>query len=133
MNSIGARGIPRKVEVFILRNIHAIEQLEILLLLHREPDREWSIDEVNDAIRTNPVSVGTKLADLCARKLLGKKWVENRWVYRYAAQLDISKEIDELDKFYGTHRHVIIELIYSRPAETIRIFADAFRFRQDDD
>ena len=34
---------------------------------------------------------------------------------------------------YAERRYTVIDVIFSKPAERIRVFADAFRLRQDDD
>lgn len=127
------RGIPQKVEAFVLGNINSIEQLEVLLLLRKDPDREWDADQVSSALRTNPASAAGRLSDLRSRKLLSKRRDAGQLYYRYSPEAEIGLLVDEVAKFYTTHRHMIIELIYSRPAETIRILADAFRIWKDEE
>lgn len=126
------RGIPRKVEVFVINNIYAVEQLEVLLLLRKDPEKKWSAEAVNTVMRTNTSSIAERLEALNTLKLVQKKQEGAQSLYQYAPTSDTKEVVDELAKFYGTHRHVVIELIYSRPAEKIRIFADAFRIRKDD-
>jgi hypothetical protein len=45
-----------EVRSFIHKHIDAAEQLEILMLLQREPNREWTPEDVSRAIYTVPAS-----------------------------------------------------------------------------
>ena len=39
-------GIPDDVAAFLNRNVRSVELLEILLLLHSDPKRDWTADQV---------------------------------------------------------------------------------------
>lgn len=126
-------GIPHKVEAFVLKYIHSIEQLEVLLLLRKESDREWRAEDVSATLRTNPVSAAGRLTDLKARKLISKRIDTGEPLYRYTHDAEVREVMDDVAKFYASHRHAIIELIYLRPAETLRVLADAFRIWKDEE
>jgi hypothetical protein len=130
---LNQHGIPHKVEAFVLKYIHSIEQLEVLLLLRKESDREWSAEDVSATLRTNPVSAAGRLADLKARKLISKRANNGELLYLYTHDVEVRELVDDVAKFYASHRHAIIELIYLRPAETLRVLADAFRIWKDDE
>ncbi len=127
------QGIPRDVEEFILRSIHSVEQLEILLLLAKDIDRDWTVEEILSVIKTAPSSVESRLTDLCGRRLVSKRLVNVRTVYRCSMTPSVTSCVHELSKFYESHKDAVITLIYSRPAEAIRIFAEALQIRRDDD
>ncbi len=123
--------IPRDIEIFILKNIHSIEQLEVLLFLRKESKREWSAIEVSAALRSSSTSVEARLTDLLSRKFVAARPNLDHMAYIYLSTTDNNLLVDKVAQYYGTHRHAIIELIYSRPAENIRVLADAFRIWKD--
>ena len=127
------RHIPDVVQRFVLTNLHSVEQLEVLLHLRKNPDREWSAESVSDALRTTPTSVASRLKDLHSRGLISRRQAGQVAVYRYLPPAGIKSAIDSLAQLYGTHRVRIIALLYPRPAEAIRWFSDAFRLRKDDE
>lgn len=121
-------GIPDDVEQFIADHVHSVEQLEVLLLLHRTRDRAWSAADVARDLRIDAVSAATRLEDLRARSL-----VEPRGAGEFCYQPP-SRAVDEivatLGKLYGERRVTLINLIFSKPSANIRSFADAFRWRK---
>lgn len=126
------RRIPLEVEAFILKNIHSIEQLEVLLLLQRDPTREWNEEEVSTALRSNPASAQARLKDLQSRNLVIENRSKEQHTYHAVNGSNLAKLVEDVALYYGTHRHLIITLIYSRPTETLRILADAFLIWKDE-
>src|SRR5215472_16187925 len=53
-----------ELSLFIKQYITSLEQLEILLLLFREPGRAWTIEQVFRVTQTNPDSVAKRLNGL---------------------------------------------------------------------
>ncbi len=66
-------GISRAVEQFIHDNINSVEQLEVLLLLAADPQREWTATRVSQELRIQPESAANRLADLHSRGILDSK------------------------------------------------------------
>ncbi|WP_236515234.1 hypothetical protein [Sandaracinus amylolyticus] len=105
-----------------------MEQLEILLLLRSWRDRDWSPDEVAKELRTATISAGHRLVDLAARGLLTAD--QNR--YRFAPNGDaLEVAIADLARVYRERPVTVIEIIFSKPSDVIRTFADAFKLRRD--
>ena len=127
------RGIPDAVRRFVISNIYSVEQLEILLHLHKNQSLEWSAEATSTALRTNPASTASRLADLHMRRLLTTRQDGRTTLFRFSASNDLKRSVDDLAKYYSSHSSRIIELIYSRPSESIQRFADAFRFRRRDE
>ncbi len=105
------RGIPRALENFVIKNVHSIEQLDILLLLRKRHQEELTIKAIEAVIRTNAKSIAARLEDLFARSLLTKKCLGGESYFRYATTEESDAFVDELARFYETHKHAIIELI----------------------
>lgn len=128
-----AGGVPHDVQRFIADNIDSAAQLEVLLLLRGEPDREWSAADVSRALVSTPQSAALRLADLDDRRLLARSDGPDGPCYRYApggAQAD--RTIAALAEAYAKRKTAVIRLIFSRPSERVTSFADAFRIRRDD-
>jgi hypothetical protein len=51
--------------------------------------------------------------------------------YRYAPPPELHRSIAGLVETYRERRVSVINLVYSRPSDAIRSFADAFRLRKD--
>jgi hypothetical protein len=58
-----ARSISPEVRRFVLERIHSVAQLELLLMLHRDPSVEWTAETAGREMRYP--------ADLAAAELLG--------------------------------------------------------------
>ena len=127
-----ASGIPNDVAQFVAEHIHSLEQLEVLLLLRASAPREWDGATIARELRFDPGSAAKRLADLAARGL-ATAIDEAKGTYRYEPvppeQDDLVRRLAEA---YDQRRVSVITLIFSKPSDTIRSFADAFRLRKDD-
>jgi predicted ArsR family transcriptional regulator len=123
-------GIPREVEQLIAEHISSIEQLEILLLLFRESSRRWTAEDVAKELRIHAASAATRLAALTAHGFLRAEAAPAP-VYLYQP---VSSALDEavggLAAAYAERRVTVIGLIFSKPLDNIRVFADAFRLKK---
>lgn len=118
------------VQQFVLRHIDSIEQLEVLLLLRAHADRAYSPEEVSRELRTAPASAVHRLATLARSGLVVEA---PAGAYRYAPRTsDLDAAASELADAYAVRRFAVTTLIYSRPLDQVRTFADAFRIREED-
>jgi len=62
--------LPEDVRQFLHQNIDSVEQLEVLLLLWRTPERGWTSDEVATAVYSHPSPVVRGLSKLNGKGLL---------------------------------------------------------------
>ena len=114
---------------FINKNISSVEQIEVLLILHANPERVWTIDEISAILRSSPNSIRSRLQMLEERGLSATVRDEG---YRYAPSERLHAMVEMLANEYALRRFSVIELIFSRP-DAARSFADAFRLRSEDD
>lgn len=121
-------GIDPAVLAFVDRHIHSIEQLEILLLVHRLKDREWTARAVADELRSNPDSAAQRLRELAEDGLVVAA-DGSPDVYRYRATGDLDRAVVALADAYRDYRLRITERVFSKP-DGLTSFADAFRFRR---
>jgi hypothetical protein len=121
-------GLPEDVHGFLHQNIESVEQLEVLLLLWRTPERGWTSDAVATAVYSHPSSVVRRLAMLLGQGLLRER---EPGCYQYAPRTaDIHHTVTRLDQAYRERRVAVITLIASKPIENVRAFSDAFRIRR---
>jgi hypothetical protein len=124
-------GIPEVVRSFIARRIESAELLETLLLVHSEPEREWSPEEVARSIYTVPASATRRLEQLVAMGLARSNGAPNPR-YQFAPENEEARaEVEALAEAYRQHRVAVINLIYAQPVDPLRSFADAFKLRRD--
>lgn len=114
------------VRAFIQTHIHSVEQLEVLLLLRRERHRLFTGAEVARELRVHPASAAQRLEDLTQRRLA------TRDGDRYQFGPDdpaLERSTHALAAAYADARVAVIQLIFSKPNDAIRSFADAFKLK----
>ncbi len=125
--------LPEAVRRFIADHIDSVEQLEILLLLFHHPERSWTAEAVARELRISALSAGDRLKDM-ARSTLLARVQGSEGEYRYAPEnQQQGVVVAGLAAAYSERRVTVINLIFSKPIDKIRTFADAFRLRRDDD
>jgi len=121
-----SHALPSDVESFISYCIDSVEQVDILLLLSSSRDREWTIDEVSEHLRSSPRSVGLRLGSLVAHGLAAR----NGMLFRYAASPSDDALVQRLAQVYVERRSAVINGIFSERPDPMRSFAEAFRFTE---
>jgi hypothetical protein len=122
--------ISSTVRKFIAEHIESAELLEALLLIHSDQERDWSPDDIARSIYTVPASATRRLEQLVELGLATSNGAANPR-YQWAKASPLADEVDELAETYRAHRVAIINMIYARPADPLRSFADAFKLRKD--
>jgi len=123
-----AGGIPDRVGQFIGAHISSVEGLEVLLLLHGQPERWWRHDEIGAELKSVPESVALRLADLREHDLVE---TDAAGAYRFSPAADAAA-VDELRESYRRRRVAVIAAIFAEPGDDpAQDFADAFRLRKD--
>ncbi|WNG32920.1 hypothetical protein F0U61_04295 [Archangium violaceum] len=121
------------VRRLIAENIDSVEQLEILLLLFQHPQRTWNAESVARELRVSALSAGERLEDLNYDGLVAR--VDgSAGEYRYGPETPaLDEAVRGLATAYAERRVTVINLIFSKPVDKIRTFADAFRLRKKGD
>ena len=122
--------IPAEVSRFIIEQLSSVAELEVLLLLRQDRERQWAPSEVGRSLYTSPDVSAAQLEELRKRGLLSRSDDEPR--YRYAPKtLAIEAVVDRLAELYRERRVTLITLIYSKPVDKVQTFADAFKLRKE--
>lgn len=124
--------LPDDVRQFIASNISSVAQLELLLLLRDEPDREWTSEEVSRHLYTAASGIVRELNDLVTKGLAYTTQApDTKFRYRLNPEDKADMIVDRLAILYKERRVAVISLIHSHPMQTARSLADAFRIRKD--
>lgn len=121
-----------EVEQFLLKYIESVEQLEVLLLLNAHPDRPWTIQEVNDQIKSSEESVSKRLQTLAHQGLITALNADKTVFQIQTAKPEINQTVSALDACYKERRLKVLECVFSKPMSSLRVFADSFKIRKDD-
>jgi hypothetical protein len=126
--------LPPQVRALIVDRISSVVQLEILLLLHAEPARSWTADDAATHFRIDPTWAEAQFTELAAQGLVRPLSGGSATTHQYAPKTaDLARAVSDLSKAYNDMRVSVISLIYSKPTDTLKSFADAFRIRKDKD
>lgn len=117
----------------LLDRLDSIAQLELLLLLQRTAPDEWTADRLAAELRIEEAWALDQLGLLRARGLLVES-EPGSGRYRFdPATPALAKAVEALAACYPERRVTVVSVLYSRPSDRIREFADAFRIRREDD
>jgi DNA-binding IclR family transcriptional regulator len=122
--------IPARVLQFLAERIDTVPQLEALLLLWENPQREWSEEELAARIYVSRPVAATIMQALQRQQLVTTEPVSTR--YRYNPQWDPSGEVmPEVAAAYSRHLVQLATFIHSRASTAVREFARAFDLKKD--
>jgi hypothetical protein len=113
---------------FVNKNISSVEQIEVLLILHANPERVWTVDEISAILRSSTYAIESRMPGLISARLA--KAVEGG--YQYTASGRTHALVEMLQEEYGARRFSVIELVFSKP-DPLRSFADAFRLKEEEE
>lgn len=123
--------IPDDVRRLIASSIASATEVEIILHMRQSQDRDWGAEELARAVHIDAHAAESLLPDLAERGFLAI--VDGSPpTYKYQPTTPaFGRAVDRLAEIYPTRRVAIINLIFSRPPEALRIFSDAFRLRRE--
>lgn len=128
---MGDDGIPEHVKQFLYEHISSAVQLELLLFLCNRSHEEWTASRLVKEFRVDREWLDAQLAELSEHGLLQVTKEGAERTYRYSPSTpELEKGVFGLGKAYTDRRVTVTNLIYSKPVDNIRVFADAFRFRK---
>lgn len=118
--------LPQNVYAFLLEHIDSLEQLEVLLLMRKDP-RSWSAAEIARELRIMPDSAGNRMSNLALRGIVTEDGTSR---YRYSPRSpELDRDVAGLATAYAERRVTVINLIATKHLERIKSFADAFKLK----
>ena len=119
--------LPENILHFLDTRLDSVEQLQVLFLLHAEPERIWSTAEITAELRSSDTSITKRLDDLYASKVL-VRMPELQGRHRFSpASPEILQIVHLLAELYRTKPSRVSEAIFSGPNKSLQAFANAFR------
>jgi hypothetical protein len=122
---------PLELKQFIAQNVESLAQLETLLQLHRDPQREWSAAELARELYISADMCEGIVADLERRRLAVRTESGDRHRF-HVDDASVERLVDLLAQYYRERRVAVITELYSKPSKKVQTFADAFRLRREE-
>lgn len=124
--------IPKEVRALLTDCIDSVGQLELLLLVRKDPGRFWSASDIARELRTGVKWAEAELANLCRAGFLAATGAGPAQ-YRYVpGTTELDQAVAALATCYAQRRVTITAMIFAKPVDKLRTFADAFRFRKEE-
>ena len=120
-----SESISPEVRSFVAERIHSVAQLELLLILHRDPSVEWTAESAGREMRFPSEWVAEQLVGFDRAGLVGCRGAGQR-TYRYRPRAGLDRVVDELAQTFSRRRTTVTGLIYSRAEKDLRRLSDAF-------
>jgi hypothetical protein len=120
--------LPDDVHRFLYQHISSVEQLEVLLMTRRSPERSWSAAEMARELYSHPSSITQRFHALLATGAV-RETAPGRFQYAPGSP-ELDATMGRLDNMYQERRVAVISLIASKPNESVKAFSDAFRIRR---
>jgi hypothetical protein len=118
-----ARSISPEVRRFVAERIHSVAQLELLLMLHRDPGVEWTAEAAAREMRYPTDWAAAELLSFRRAGLVGARGL----AYRFRARSALAGVVDELAETFARRRSTVTALIFSGAGKDVQCFSDAFR------
>jgi hypothetical protein len=131
---MSAEDLPPDVRRLIIEQINSVAQLELLLLIRMNAQTQWTAAQVSREMRVEAPWSASQLEYLATRGLVERVPASegSETSYRSRQRSDeLEQTMAALAQAYLLHRVRVIELIHSKPSQSIRAFADAFRIRKE--
>jgi hypothetical protein len=112
---------------FIQGHLKSVWALELLLLFHNNPDREWHRNALVRELRGSEVVVNEALSQLKGAGLVGE--TPDRMFKYEPADATIRGIVPEIAKIYSVRPVSVIKAISGAPSDKLKIFSDAFKIR----
>jgi len=126
--------IDPQVRALVADHIDSVVQAEILTLLHLLPDRDVTAADVGRELRIDSAWAEAQLDHLCQRGLITCNRDDGGPRYKVGAKTPALEDaVRGLVKAYSERRVTLISMIFSKPIDKLRSFADAFRIRKDNE
>jgi DNA-binding MarR family transcriptional regulator len=126
--------VPPEVRRFLAASIDKVEELEMLLLVQRAPDRYWDADAIADHLGLRPSDVARSLEALAGKNFLDVRLGETI-KYRYGPMTSVQRDaLRQIQELWRDQRQQIVAQVASK-RQALTDFSDAFRIggSEDDD
>jgi predicted transcriptional regulator len=124
--------IPEGVKRFIREQIQTVPKLEILLLLHREPSRPFTLAEIENELGFEKDTAREQLLALEAIGLIETNFEKTNYRY-HPANKRVGSIVNRLAAAYPKQRVPILTAILAEEPNKVRRFVEAFKLARSHD
>jgi DNA-binding IclR family transcriptional regulator len=117
------------VRTLIRRHVHSVGELELLVMLHAERDRGWSVAEICDALGC-PQSWAVAQLEAMARAGLLER-TGGTWHFS-PDSAELEEATAALQEAYRLQSREVVRFVFSTPGRDLQEFSDAFRVRREE-
>lgn len=120
--------VPDAVRRLIAERIDSIPELEAVLLLRQHRDQSWSVEEAGQRPYVSSTMAAHILGVLTERGFLARTHQHFQYV---PASPELEADVTLLASTYAKHLIAVTHIVHAKPSASVRLFAQAFRFRKD--
>jgi hypothetical protein len=125
--------IPDDVRQFIVDKIDSVAELEGLLLLSRNPETDWSIEDLAQRLYNGQEQTEMVMKHLCALGFLAVKKGPPLTYNFMPTSPRLAELVTRVAEIYSKYLVPVTNLIHSKPQTRVQQFADAFKLRNKED
>jgi hypothetical protein len=115
------------VRTLIRRHVRSVGELELLIMLHAERDRSWSVDEICEALACPQSWAVAQLEAMASGGLLAP--VDGEWRFAPASS-ELEEATAALEEAYRLQSRDVVRFVFATPGRDLKEFSDAFRLRR---
>jgi len=112
--------IPEPVKALLYEHIHAYEELETLILMHRNPGKDWTERSVAEALAISDDLAADALKMLAARGLVEVLELADSGIYYRGPREAFTAVVSELVAVYDQFRLEIVMQLSANAIERMR-------------
>lgn len=116
-----------EINRFISSSFRSVWSLEVLLFLKRE-ERDWTSEELVEALRASDGVIAQALDSLAAAGLVSVVSGNIRYL---PVSDQVGRLVDETERLYAQRPNAVRRMIVNAANSGLAAFADAFRLRRD--
>lgn len=132
MNAMPKQQISESVKSFIREQIQTVPKLEVLLLLHREQSRPFTLAEVASELGFENETAQEQLTSLEAIGLIETNKDKSKYRY-HPGNPTLESIVDRLAIAYTKQRVPILSAILAEDPNKVRRFVEAFKLVRSND
>jgi hypothetical protein len=125
-----ATEIPAQVRRFLEENIDTVPQLETLLMMHADPDRDWLVADVAARNYITEARAADTLNALQRRGLVIAGESPPRFRFNSSSD-EVRALVEQLAHCYQRKLSAVTELVHAKPSASVKEFARAFDLKKD--
>lgn len=119
----------RAAQEFLSNYIDSAEQIDVVMLMFRDPQAVWTADALSAAVFSVPQSIQRRLDELKQRGLVVERADQPD---AYALRIDDAEQRAGLESLYAEYqrsRADVINAVFEMKRDPLKSFSNAFKFR----